>query len=137
MAPTPHSTGGATGPGTSQGATARPVVPGASLSNAPQLHRTGRRAGNARLLARGGYHTSSVKPPGAGRLRQERARLALAHSRCGPRLMAARRLVELLRRRRELRSLLVRDALLHERTDTRWGWNLRQVRGREATQEAP
>jgi len=40
-----------------------------------------------------------------GRLRQKRPRLALAHARRAARRLAARRLVELLRRRRQLRPL--------------------------------
>ena len=45
-----------------------------------------------------------LSPARAGRLRQERARLALADARRGARRLAARRLVELLRRRRQLRQ---------------------------------
>ena len=72
-------------PGAAEGAAARSVVPGPSLSHAAQLHRARRRAGDAHPLAGHGRRASAAGPARAGRLRQERPRLALAHARRGPR----------------------------------------------------
>ena len=58
--------------------------------------------------------------------------LALAHARRGARHLAARRLVELLRRRCQLRPLPGRDAPLSQRRKDRRGEDLRQGRGHRA-----
>src|SRR5947208_2349232 len=81
------------------------MVPGPSLSDAAQLHWTRRRARDAYSVAGRRHRASAAGAAGAGWFWQECARLALAHTRRGARRLAARSLVEFLRRRRQLRTL--------------------------------